>query len=72
MRSLVSDGSDRAPTATVAAMLRSWNRTSVVAMGAPTLPRDHYIMHRAMPWEVSTSYPDAGTGVQRSNNAQSL
>jgi len=35
--SLVSDGSERPPTATVDAMLRFWNRTSVVATGAPTL-----------------------------------
>ena len=37
MMSLVRDGSERPPTATVDAMLRSVKRTSVVATGAPTL-----------------------------------
>ena len=79
MRSLVSDGSDRAPTATVAAMLRSWKRTSVVAMGAPTLRRNHYITHRQHALrgqrhgsKVSTSHPDTGAGVQRSSRARTL
>jgi len=37
MMSLVRDGSERPPTATVDEMLRSVKRTSVVATGAPTL-----------------------------------
>jgi hypothetical protein len=37
MMSLVSDGSDLAPTATVDAMLMSLNLTSVAATGTPTL-----------------------------------
>ena len=41
MMSLVRDGSERPPTATVDAMLRSLKRTSVVATGAPTLRREY-------------------------------
>ena len=37
MMSLVIDGSERAPMATVDAILRSLNLTSVVSIGAPTL-----------------------------------
>ena len=46
MMSLVSDGSDRAPTATVDDMLTSLNLTSVVATGTPRLRRpDRTLWH---------------------------
>ena len=47
MMSLVSDGSDRAPTATVDDMLTSLNLTSVVVIGTPTLrDGEHFGMSR--------------------------